>query len=69
MTENLQDFLSSSRTQKGLAIMLILAGLFQATSSLAQDSLKWALFYSLTGIITALCGAGFLRTEIKSSEQ
>jgi len=69
MTENTLRFLRSERTQKTLAVALILSGLFQATAALTQDSLTWLLFYGFTGLIIAICGVYFLRAEMDSGEQ
>jgi uncharacterized membrane protein HdeD (DUF308 family) len=68
MTENTLSFLTSERTQKTLAVVLILSGLLQAASALGQDSRTWLLFYGFTGLITAICGVFFLRAEMDSSE-
>ena len=69
MTENTLSFLTSERTQRTLAVVLILLGLFQAASALTQDSLTWLLFYAFTGIGIAVCGVLFLRAEMDSGEQ
>jgi len=69
MAANTPSFLTSERTQKTLAVLLILSGLFQAANALLMDSLTWLLFYGLTGVIIAICGVFFLRAELDSDEQ
>jgi hypothetical protein len=59
----------SIRTQKFLAVTMIVLGLSQAATAFTQDSLTWSLFYVIFGGGVALSGVGFLWDAMKSAEQ
>lgn len=61
--------METDRTQKLLAVAMIMLGLFQAAAAFTLESLSWSLFFILFGGGFAIIGVASLWMETKSVGQ